>query len=296
MEKDTQPKKDSGEVLKNARRQIARSVLLALAALAVIVFACLAWLVNYGEVTASIRPFRMLASKFELASLGDAGIYDANLPEQWRIDGDPWEHDLAAGTSTGSKHSVLWRLTDESNLNNLPGSQPRGIQPGTRGKLQFYVIPKVSGTLTLSCQLEMIGLVQDEDGSFAVAPPDETLSRLLRGHLLFYRTDDQNTRAWVDCRTGSFSLELTDCQADTPIPLTIGWIWPYLLEHVRDESVVVDWMSSDSGFFFYNDGEDIPPLDLAGSYSTFDHLFNSADDYIGAHVQGVLLRFSAQSL
>lgn len=294
MEKKPKSEGPPDEVLLNARKQITRSVLLALAALVVIAFACLAWFVSTKDVTGSLGAVRLLDSKFELASIGAEGSYDDLLPETWRVTGEQWEHASDIGTRTGENRAVLWRLTDESNMNNSTGSKTKGIQPGSRGTLQFYVIPQTSEALKLSFHLELIPMALNEDGSFREAEDDDTLDRLLRGHLLFYQADAQGARAWVDCRTGSFTLDFENCEADTPIPITLCWTWPYLLEHVKDETEVVDWMGTDPGLFFYNGGEAIPSLDLTGSYPVFDQLFNNADDYIGTNTYGLLLRLTAR--
>lgn len=293
MEGKSKSDKSPETAILNARRQITRSVLLALAALAVIVFACFAWFVSTKDVTGSLGAVRLTGSKFELASAGGEGAYDEILPEEWNVTGDTWKSGDLSGTQTGRQSAILWRLTDESNLNNQSGKDTVGIQPGSHGKLQFYVIPQSSEELHLQFHLELIPLGQNDDGSLYEISSDATLRQLLLGHLLFYQ-EDNSQKAWVDCRTGSFELNFTGCEEDQPILVTLNWTWPYLLEHVKDQTDVVEWMGESSNYFFYNDGAEIPTVDLDNQYSIFDRLFNNADDYIGTHTAGVFLRLTAQ--
>lgn len=293
MEEKNKSDKSPETAILSARRQITRSVLLALAALAVIVFACFAWFVSTKDVTGSLGAVRLTGSKFELASAGGEGAYDKILPEEWNVTGDTWKSGDLSGTQTGRQSAILWRLTDESNLNNQSGKDTVGIQPGSHGKLQFYVIPQSSEELHLQFHLELIPLGQNDDGSLYEISSDATLHQLLLGHLLFYQ-EDNSQKAWVDCRTGSFELNFADCAEDQPILVTLNWTWPYLLEHVKDQTDVVAWMGESSNYFFYNDGAEIPTVDLDNQYSIFDRLFNNADDYIGTHTAGVFLRLTAQ--
>lgn len=293
MEGKSKSDKSPETAILSARRQITRSVLLALAALAVIVFACFAWFVSTKDVTGSLGAVRLTGSKFELASAGGEGAYDEILPEEWNVTGDTWKSGDLSGTQTGRQSAILWRLTDESNLKNQSGKDTVGIQPGSHGKLQFYVIPQSSEALHLQFHLELIPLGQNDDNSLYEISSNDTLRQLLLGHLLFYQ-EDNSQKAWVDCRTGSFKLDFTECEGGQPILVTLNWTWPYLLEHVKDQTDVVAWMEESSNYFFYNDGAEIPTVDLDNQYSIFDRLFNNADDYIGTHTAGVFLRLTAQ--
>lgn len=293
MEEKHKSDKSPETAILSARRQITRSALLALAALAVIVFACFAWFVSTKDVTGSLGAVRLTGSKFELASAGGEGAYDEMLPEEWKVTGGAWEYNNSIGTQTGGQSAILWRLTDESNLKNQSGKGTVGIQPGSHGKLEFYVIPQSSEALHLQFHLELIPLGQNDDDSLYEISGNDTLRQLLLGHLLFYQ-EDNSKRTWVDCRTGSFALDFTDCVEDQPILVTLNWTWPYLLEHVKDQTDVVAWMGESSNYFFYNDGTGIPTVDLDNQYSVFDQLFNNADDYIGTHTAGVFLRLTAQ--
>ena len=289
-------KENPGEnAVKDARKQITRSILLALTALAVIAFACYAWFVSTKRVTGSIRPVQLLGSTFELASTGNAGAYDHMLPNGLSISGDSWKHSGTV-TSTG-KASILWQVSDSSSLNN---TETTGcIQPGSRGAIQFFVIPKADGELKLNFQIELLPM-QENSGKLEILENKETLNNLLKGHFLFQYSTGGTNSSWVPCSTGRFSLTFTGCTADMPIPVTLNWRWPYLLRLVTDQPEVVGWMKEDTRYFFYDHGNTVvAPAELspnAGNFAQYDRYYNNADEYIGENAYGVLLRLTAEAV
>ena len=289
-------KENPGEnAVKDARKQITRSILLALTALAVIAFACYAWFVSTKRVTGSIRPVQLLGSTFELASAGTSGAYDHMLPDGLNISGDSW-NPSGTVTSTG-RASILWQVSDSSSLNN---TETTGcIQPGSRGAIQFSVIPKADGELKLNFQIELLPM-KEKGGKLEIPENNETLNNLLKGHFLFQYSTDGTNSSWVPCSTGQFSLTFTDCTADTPIPVTLNWRWPYLLRLVTEHAEVVSWMKEDTRYFFYNPGNTVePPTELqpnVGNFAQYDRYYNNADEYIGENAYGVLLRLTAEAV
>lgn len=288
-------KENPGEnAVKDARKQITRSILLALTALAVIAFACYAWFVSTKRVTGSIRPVQLLGSTFELASAGKTGAYDARLPDGLKISGDS-QKPSGTVTSTG-KASILWQVSDSSNLNNT--EETGCIQPGSQGAIQFSVIPKADGELKLNFQIELLPM-RKQGGKLEILENDETLNNLLKGHFLFQYSIDGTNFSWVPCSTGQFSL-IFGCTADTPIPVTLNWRWPYLLKLVTNQPEVVNWMKEDTRYFFYDHGNTVEaPTELTpnvGNFAQYDRYYNNADEYIGENAYGVLLRLTAEAV
>lgn len=289
-------KENPGEnAVKDARKQITRSILLALTALAVIAFACYAWFVSTKRVAGSIRPVQLLGSTFELASAGKIGAYDHMLPDGLSISGDS-RKPSGTVTSTG-KASILWQVSDGSSLNNT--EETGCIQPGSRGAIQFFVIPKADGELRLNFQIELLPM-QEQGGKLGIPEDNETLNNLLKGHFLFQYSTDGTNFSWVPCSTGQFSLTFTGCTADTPIPVTLNWRWPYLLRLVTDQPEVVGWMKEDTRYFFYDHGNTVEaPTELqpnVGNFAQYDRYYNNADEYIGENAYGVLLRLTAEAV
>lgn len=289
MDNHSEPEKTPQEVLKDARKQITRSAIFAIAALVVIVFACYAWFVSTKNVSANLNSVRIARGPFDLASVGEGGVYDNKLDIALQVTGAEWvDPQGQKGTSTEKNDSVLWRVSESSSLNNFGTSGKRGIQPGSFGTLQFYVIPHKDGNLLLNFQLELVPL----DTAMHEIQDNPTLVNLLKGHLLFYQGESDSPQ-WVNCDSGSFSMEFQDAKAETPVLVTLQWKWPYLLEVVKSENDVVACMEKYPQDFFYNPDGEIPQVDLTNSYGIFDSYFNAADEYIGTMVTGIFLRLSA---
>lgn len=294
-----EPKKENPpqDAVKDARKQITRSIILALAALAVIAFACYAWFVSTKDVTGSISPVQLMGSTFELASAGGQGSYDSMLPEDLKVDGETWNNDKSGTVTSTGKASILWQVSDSSNLKN---TNDTGIQPGSNGTIQFYVIPKLDGVLNLSFQIELLPMKKEGTNTLSIIENDTTLSGLLKGHFLFQYSTDGTDFNWVSYSTGQFSQQFENCTADTPILVTLKWDWPYLLKLVTKHETVVSWMKEAPNCFFYNeDGSVTAPADLSKSsaqFAEYDRYYNNADEYIGEHAYGVLLRLTAEAV
>lgn len=298
-----QPEKTREDSFRDARKQIVRSAFLALAALGVIVFACYAWFVSSGTVTGKISSVLLNGSTFELASVGKNGaFYNDMRSELKHDDAETWSYNNLSGIKTGKYDTVVWKLTENSNMGNLTEA---GIQPGTGGDISFYVIPKVGGDLTLKFHIDLIPLklpsknTENETAqSEAVPVENPVLEQLLKGHFLFYWYN-KGTKTWVPCSTGDFTMTFTGCQVDEAIPVTLTWKWPLLLQHITDETEISNEIPKYKQYFFYADaemGESIPnDIDLKENYQQLSKLFNNADQYIGINMNWLEVRLSAQA-
>lgn len=300
-----QPEKTREDSFRDARKQIVRSAFLALAALGVIVFACYAWFVSSGTVTGKISSVLLNGSTFELASVGDSGaFYDQMRSELKKDNPDTWEYvdqnsAKHQGIRTGKYDTVVWLLTDDSNMGNLTEA---GIQPGTGGNISFYVIPKVDGDLTLKFHIDLIPLTLPSENtenettqSEAVPVYDTVLEQLLKGHFLFYWYN-KGTKTWVPCNTGDFTMTFTECQVDKAIPVTLTWKWPLLLQHITGDTGISDVIPKYPAYFFFPQSQITEEIiDLNAKYSFFSGLFNNADQYIGKNMNWLEVRLSAQA-
>lgn len=284
-------------VVKNARKQIVRSTFFALAALGVIVIACYAWFVSSGQVTAKMSGFSIAGDMFELASTGSKAYPDGHLALELRpSEGMTWTApDKSTGTVTGQSKDIFWRMSDSSNIGNQDN---KGIQPGSSNNLEFYVVPHVSGQMRLrfTLQLEPLSSTGDleKGGQLERIENNETLQRLLKGHILFFQKDGEQL-TWINADTGSFEITF-DATKDEPHLVTLYWTWPYLLNVVTKWNDVVAYMEKSPATFFYNGGKEIPAVDLENNFSQFDGLFNAADEYIGTNAAGIFLSLNAELL
>lgn len=296
---------------RKALKQITLSLFLALAALVLTVFTCYAWFSSNAEVSGSQISIRLDDTSFELASVGGVGAFDNDIPSEYKVTGDDWSFSGSSGTSTGgSKDAVLWRISPASNFSNLTSAS--GIRPGTSGSLQFYVIPKRSGTMNLTFQLDLILIDSDRN-----TVTDEAANRFARSHILFAYQKDGDSPALVPYNTGIFSLENLTVVANTPIHVTLHWIWPLFLTNILDHdltgdfknstisSQIVNWMNTNPGDFFFNGndssgnpitinppqfGTQNPVPKLVREYSNY---YNNADQCVGQSISGIVLQLNA---
>lgn len=305
-----QPDNSREEAYREARKQIVRSAFLALAALGVIVFACYAWFVSSGTVTGTVGSVRIDGSSFELASVGGVGVYDNLMPTDCTEPGENWKLDEnTPGKITGEKSDILWRISSDSNLENSEGKT--GISPGSEGQMQFYIIPKRNGDLTLKVDVELAPL--DKDGKQITMDDDETLNWLLRGHFLFaYKCEKaqgynpNNTPTLIAYNNSFFNLTFTDVKEDEPILVILYWTWPLLLKNIIQNDLfdnvevgpaVQGWMKATPDRFFYDEGKPISEPDFDNftqQFRQYNNYYNNADQYIGDNVQSLVLRLTAE--
>lgn len=296
-----QPNSDNSrqDALRTARKQITRSLLLSLAALGVIVIACYAWFVRNTTVSGALGSISAGGSTFELASVGTAGAFDSRLPETERIEGDSWPYSSSGTITSGTKESILWRI-DQSSSHLGNDSNSTGIEPGSSGTLQFYVVPKRPGDLELTFTIEIIPLpVASENNEFTPINIDAA-TNFLKGHLLLHYQVKNGQETLLNPANASFDLKLNDLTSDSePVLISLEWYWPFLLEDAVLDSEVTQIITDNPSYFFH-DGN--APLTEAATlpgtnnpeFRRYSNYYNNADQYIGTYVSAVLFRLTAE--
>lgn len=140
-------------------------------------------------------------------------------------------------TTGGGDDVIKWRLTSADNV--------RGLGPNDSGKLTFYIVPKQAGTLKIKLKIELEGysadVVRNENDTFNASNLKKIESgdsgydalKYLNSHILFFEdwTGDHDGevspyyyRSLIE--NGEFEVELSNCEVDKLVPVTIYWIWP----------------------------------------------------------------------
>lgn len=297
-----QPNSDNSrqDALRAAQKQIIRSLLLALAALGVIVIACYAWFVRNTTVSGALGSISAGSSTFELASVGTAGAFDGIISDESNVTGESWEYNGDAGTITsGTKESILWKIgQSSSHLGN--DSNSTGIEPGSSGTLQFYVVPKRPGDLELTFTIEMIPLaVASENNEFTPINNDDA-TNFLKGHLLLHYQVKNGQETLLDPTNASFDLTLNDLPSDSePVLINLKWHWPFLLEDAVSDSAVKQIIAQKPAYFFHDGNAPLTEaVTLPGTndpeFRRYSNYYNNADQYIGKYVRAVLFRLTAE--
>ena len=294
-----QPNSDNSrqDALRTARKQITRSLLLALAALGVIVIACYAWFVRNTTVSGALGSISAGTGIFELASVGEVGAFDSSLPSAEKTEGDSWSYNQKDGRTTGSSSTILWRIDQaSSHLGNA--SQSNGIEPGCKGTLQFYVVPKRPGDLNLTFTIEIIPLKLN-GGEYGPIS-DEVPTQFLKGHLLLKYRAANAEATLIDPTEGSFVLNLTGLTLESnPVLISLDWNWPFLLEIAVSDPAVKQIIVDNPEYYFHDGkgpltGNIVLPDKNDPEFRRYSNFYNNADQYIGTHVDAVLFRLTAE--
>ena len=255
------------ELLKNQWKIFFRTGIIVVAAVIVMIVASIAWFVSNTRVDATGVAIRPADMPFDLAAAGtksdasaDRGMYDELLtvsPGASReIDGKKyWSTD-------GSHTSICWAVTPESNMNNTgEAGKPTGIEPGSYGKMTFYIIPNKDGPLKVTLDLVLTGyqIADNKKNEENVTKndlkevTDPSLQQLLEGHVLLFagydeaagcykgwisrdagewsmRPDSETEAAVLEVKSGKLTWNNTNAKKNTAYPVTIYWIWPERLE------------------------------------------------------------------
>ena len=311
--------------LKDFWKDFLVSGLFVLAAI-VAIFACLAWFAANNRVSATGSTIGAKAERYTIAAAGEDGS-DAHVGYYERNERTPKEKQAIAGLDTTDAMTV----TLGSNLNNETAGS---LYPGARGKISFTVTPLVSDlngvTINLSRVLKAtnvgVGVGVVEDGGTLTAEA-EVLLGLVKGHLLFFTSCDQNgyysgrvTNSQITIPKSKFCKgEDTTEPTSEPVPVTLYWVWPEYFQNFvltgntnyyknlfaaagEDYGALQADINSNKTTYFYGmasgtEAANAPTVsaDMSSSNTAIcSALYNNADEQIGDKVEYIQLRISAQ--
>lgn len=210
-----------------------------------------AWFINNSQVQAGSATVSAAADrKFELAAVGATGKYDDILKSilgDIVQDGDSWSFTEDSETKKGTKTSngkgdIVWVMSSDQNLKNNKGNSTDTIEPGSSGKLEFYVLPKDTSAHEFSFTLTVKGYYKDNSGYLPMSSKGngfdtEKFYKLLSGHIQFFSSYDGEKysnplTAPLTATATAEGITLTGLTrhtdaVDTKKQVTIYWVWPY---------------------------------------------------------------------
>lgn len=266
-------------------------------------------------------------SPFELMTKGSQEGLQADI-----LDSKDYSDSTIEDSSnvTSEKYSkIYWLMNDDSNMINQ-SADLAGINPGTSGKLTFYIVPKQSGTLKIQFKLNITGYTESGEGDSTTYSPvtDETINNYVNGHIMFFENYDKDTKTYSNfLHNETFEKNFENCEVDTPIAVDIYWVWPNTLgqillkssdDNLSESNVLFDdssdertdfakYITDNASKFFKSDdtiSEDnknaITNMLNGGDYTTsqlaaLSSLYNNADESIGTNVDDLLVELTAQS-
>lgn len=308
--------------LKDFWKDFLVSGLFVLAAI-VAIFACLAWFAANNRVGAMGSTIAAKAGRYNLTAAGEGkpgahtGYYERTPEEKYAID----------GLDTTDAMTV----TLGSNLNNETAGS---LYPGARGKITFTVKPLVSDldgvTISLSRLLKVTNTVGVVGDGGTLAPEAEALLGLIKGHLLFFTSCDQN--GYYSGRVVDSKIEIRKCEfcengdvnkpTNKPVTISLYWVWPEYFQNFvltgntnyyknlfaaagdakSDYGALQADMNAHKANYFYGaangtSAANAPAVsaDISfGDTAICSALYNNADEQIGNKVKYIQLRISAQ--
>ncbi len=307
--------------LKDFWKDFLVSGLFVLAAI-VAIFACLAWFAANNRASATGSTIGAKGPRYTLTAEGE-GESDAHVGYYERPERTDTEKQTIAGLDTADAMTV----TLGSNLNNETAGS---LYPGARGKITFTVKPLVSDldgvTINLSRLLRVTNIVGVVGDGGTLAPEAEALLGLIKGHVLFFTSCDQNgyySGRVVDSKIKidkSEFCENGDVNKPTNKPVTISlyWVWPEYFQNfvltgntnyyknlfaaAGDAKSLQADMNAHKANYFYGaangtSAANAPAVsaDISfGDTAICSALYNNADEQIGNKVKYIQLRISAQ--
>lgn len=300
------------------KRRLLMLKIIPVAVLAFILIAVsLAWFTLDKALDLDSFGMKSVDQPFELKTVGSKDSLKAEIL-------DDLGYSLVADESnitSDENNRIYWLLDDESGMK-------KSIEPGSHGKLTFYVVPNQSGEMKIQFNIGLTGYTAVENNGETAYEKvsDETLEKFLNGHIMFF----------TDCKDGNYSGFLydetltrtfSDCEVGVPVPVTIYWVWPNTLGQILLTSTD-EYLSGESGVLFADESEErelfadyiIQHTDsyfktengvsdaekaairkmLAGQtydpsqLASLSSMYNNADETIGTSVSDLLVELTAQ--
>ena len=230
--------------IKKDKKKVAQNTVFIIAAAFALIALCIAWFVSNNRVNGILGRISAKKSGIEIGSTGSQGVHDDilkmvesgftyHLPDK---DSDN-QHDTSQGGS------INWLLNPDSNMKNYSegksftdtGAKLRkdyAMEPGTKGKLDFFIKPYEEGDLSLNFSLDIVPYVMNGETP-QVVDKKSTASQLLSGHILYFLEKKQNdTATYIWSKDGTFQITISKAEQDKKYNYSIYWVWPLNLSTI----------------------------------------------------------------
>lgn len=232
--------------IENNKRKVARSIIFIAAAAIAFIAICIAWFVSNNRVSGTSGTVSAKYSGIEIGSEGKAGVHDDLLqgikngitsysPEEKE------EHDTSQGGSINwmlSENSNMKNYKDGDSFNETTGAEYRkeyAMEPGTKGKLDFFIKPYEAGYLSLDFSLDISPFHIEPDNNPVSVENDTVEAGLLSGHILYFlgeKQSDENTIKYTWIKEGKFQIEIPNAEKGKKYNYSIYWVWPLNLSTI----------------------------------------------------------------
>lgn len=297
-----------------------------------------AWFVNNSRVQAGGATVSATADrKFELAAVGTTDKYDDILKSilgNIVQDGDDWsstDSTIDGKVTSNDKSDIVWVMSGEQNLKN--NTENGTIEPGSSGKLEFYVLPKdTSAKHNFTFTLTVKGYYENNGKYLPMSSKGNDFDtkkfyKLLSGHIQFFSSyDGEKYSNPLTATASAEGITITglkrSTENETQEKVTIYWVWPYYvgdmilpdgngkLSNDEKKALFTDKlrettakeMADNYGKYFENPIDDTSKGKIAEmvngnidekAYNVIYTAYNNADKYIGENGEYILVQLSA---
>ena len=232
--------------IKENKKKAVQSIIFIEAAAVAIITLCIAWFVSNSQISGNLGTVGAKYSGIEIGSAGAKGVHDDFLQQVKAA----ITYHLPEGNSdkkhdTSQGGSINWLLSDDSNMKNYDdgksfteaGMEFRkdyAMEPGTKGKLDFFIKSYDEGDLSLEFSLNIAPFRLDDTLNPISVQPNSTEAELLSGHILYFlgeKQDDGNVKyTWI--KDGTFQIRIPKAKKDTEYNYSIYWVWPLNLSTI----------------------------------------------------------------
>lgn len=292
--------------------------------------ASLGWFTSNKTVEGNSMGLTASDNIFELGAMDRTGYFDSYLSvnEGYAPTGikDEAGNPLTLKATGEGKPEIKWQISETDNFGNLTNE---GIQPGSSGRLTFYVIAKKDGDLKLTFNLDTVlydkTAKENDDNSGCIISSEEAVTKLVKGHILFFRKYDAGTGIYSEQITeAGFDLDIAGAEKNTAYKTELYWVWPLFADQIilpENDSLLkakgykrilensASLITADNlSRFFAVSGdtsdvsyEMVTNMELGSAFAGFDSEYynrinakwNEADQLIGTNVGYVELRLTA---
>lgn len=137
-----------------------------------------------------------------------------------------------------SENSNMKNYKDGDSFNETTGAEYRkeyAMEPGTKGKLDFFIKPYEAGDLSLNFSLDISPFHIETDDKPVTVGNNTAEAGLLSGHILYFLREeksDENTIKYTWIKDGKFQIKIQNAKKDTKYNYSIYWVWPLNLSTI----------------------------------------------------------------
>lgn len=209
------------------------------------------WFMNSKTTSGDKAALKATDTDFELGAVDSSGVFDEYLTaEDGTVLSDVRTENfleslfdrITPSATGGGKNEIKWQMSSKSNFNNYSGENAeQGIQPGSSGKLSFYVIAKRDTALNITFSLDKIIYNTEAmpiDGSNpdnmeCIISEDQPEAGLVEGHILFFKNYGDGKKQYSNRITdGRFVFSEPAAKAGIAYKVDIYWIWPDVVDQI----------------------------------------------------------------